>query len=287
MPIISEPFYRVSIDLVGPISPPSSDGHKYILTLIDVATSFPEAIPLANIDSISIAEALLQIFSRIGIPREIHSDLGTQFTSDLMKELHRLLGVHPIFNTPYHPMSTGRIERLHSTLKGTLKKLCIQQPREWHRYLIPTLFALRELPSDRTGYSAFELVYGRQVRGPLAVLRDLWENSQLEPEQHTVYQYLLDLKGKLSDSSSLAAEQADISAQKYKHYFDLKSQNRSLEPGDEALILLPDTHNKLLMSWKGPFKVLEKKSRVNYLLSENGTPKLYHINLLKKYHRSF
>ena len=285
MPIISEPFYRVSIDLVGKISPPSSDGHTHILTIIDIATSFPEAIPLTNIDSISVAEALLEVFSRVGIPREIHSDLGTQFTSDLMKELHRLLGIHPIFNTPYHPMSTGRIERLHSTLKGVLKKLCVQQPKEWHRYLIPTLFALRELPSDRTGYSAFELVYGRQVRGPLAVLRDLWEDSQLPTDQRTVYQYLLNLKEKLADSSSLAAEQADISSQKYKHYFDLKSQNRSLEPGDEALVLLPDTQNKLLMSWKGPFKVLEKKSRVNYLLSENGTPKLYHINLLKKYYR--
>ena len=74
MPIITEPFSRVAIDLVGPIDPCSSEGHRYILTLIDYATGFPEAVPLREIDSIAIAEALLQIFSRVGIQREILSD---------------------------------------------------------------------------------------------------------------------------------------------------------------------------------------------------------------------
>ncbi|XP_037774421.1 uncharacterized protein LOC119570973 [Penaeus monodon] len=64
MPIITEPFLRVAIDIVGPLNPPSDDGHKYILTLIDYATGFPEAIPLREIDSVSVAEALLVIFSR-------------------------------------------------------------------------------------------------------------------------------------------------------------------------------------------------------------------------------
>ena len=285
MPIISEPFYRVAIDLVGPLSPPSGAGHRYILTLIDCATSFPEAIPLVNIDSVSVAESLLQIFSRTGIPKEIMSDLGTQFTSELMKELHRLLGVKPLFNTPYHPMTTGRIERLHSTLKSSLKKLCAQKPRDWHRYLVPVLFSLREMPSDRTGYSAFELLYGRQVRGPLAVLRDLWENPTLDPENRTTFQYVLDLKQILHDSAEIAADNAENLSNKYKSYFDLKSQKRSFEIGDEVLLLLPDTNNKLLMSWRGPFKVLERRNNVDYLIDENGKSKLYHVNILKKYYR--
>ena len=173
MPIITEPFSRVSMDLVGPLSPPSSDGHRYILTLIDFATGFPEALPLKEIDSISVAEALMVIFSRVGIPKEILSDRDTQFTFHLMGELHKLLGIKPLFTTPYHPSGNGRIERFHSTLKASLRKLCSDKPREWHRYLIPTLFALREIPSDRTGFSAFELLYGRRVRGPPNVLRDL------------------------------------------------------------------------------------------------------------------
>lgn len=285
MPIISEPFYRVSIDLVGPLQPVSSGGHRYVLTLIDCATSFPEAIPLKNIDTISVSEALLEIFARVGIPKEIHSDLGKQFTSDLMRELHRLLGIHPVFNTPYHPMGTGRIERIHSTLKSILKKLCIKNPTEWHRYITPTLFALREMPSDRTGYSAFELLYGRQVRGPVSVLRDIWENKNLSRDDRTVYQYVLDLQNKLEETALLAAETAKISSSKYKQYFDLKTQNRYFEVGNEVLVLLPDVHNKLLMSWRGPFKVLERRNKVNYLIDENGSERLYHTNILKLYHR--
>ena len=126
---IDTPFSRVAVDLVGPISPRSAQGDRYIPTLIDFTTGFPEAFPLKDIESISVAEALLQMFSPVGIPKEILSDRGTQFTSQLVKELHRLLCLKPLFTTPYHPMGNGHCERLHSTLKSCLKILCVHKPR--------------------------------------------------------------------------------------------------------------------------------------------------------------
>ena len=285
IPIITQPFSRVSMDIVGPLEPRSRSGYRYILTLIDSATGFPEAVPLKNIDTISVSEALLSIFSRVGIPREILSDRGTQFTSALMGELHRLLGVKPLFTTAYHPMCNGRIERCHATLKSALKKLCSEKPTDWDRFLNCVMFALREMPSDRTGFSAFELLYGRRVRGPLAVLRDLWEDCTVTSEQRSEYQYVLDLQKRLEDCARLAAAQSQISSSKYKRYFDLKSQNRSFEVGDEVLLLLPDSRKKLLISWRGPYKVIEKRGKVNYLIDTPGRPSLYHINLLKRYYR--
>jgi len=82
MPLIDKPFKRVAIHLVGPISPPSEAGHRYILTLVDFATRYPEAVPLKNINTETVAEALVDIFSRLGVPEEILSDLGTQFVSE-------------------------------------------------------------------------------------------------------------------------------------------------------------------------------------------------------------
>ena len=284
VPIITEPFYRVNIDLVGPLIP-SEEGHRYILTLVDVATGFPEAVPLKEIDSTTIAEALLGIFARVGIPRELLSDRGSQFTSQLLGDVHNLLGIKPLFTTPYHPMGSGKVERLHSVLKSCLKKLSADYPKPWHKYLIPTLFALREIPSDRTGFSAFELVYGRQVRGPLCVLRDLWEDCSLGPEERSSYQYVIELRDKLDSCAKIAAKNVEVSVGKYKSYFDLKSQDRKFNVGDEVLLLLPDSRNKLLMAWMGPFKVLEKRNRVNYLIDQNGTQKLYHVNILKRYFR--
>ena len=68
MPLIDEPFKRVAIDLVGPIGPVSEKGHWYILTLVDYATRYPKAVPLKNIDTETVAEALLDVYSRVGVP---------------------------------------------------------------------------------------------------------------------------------------------------------------------------------------------------------------------------
>ena len=73
------------MNIVGPIVPMTSRGNRYILTLMDYATRYPEAVPLKNIDTVSVAEALFSIFSRVGFPREMLTDRGTQFMSDVMK----------------------------------------------------------------------------------------------------------------------------------------------------------------------------------------------------------
>jgi hypothetical protein len=58
LPLIKIPFWRIAMDLVGPIHPPSDRGNRYILTIVDYATRYPEAIPLANINTECVAEAL-------------------------------------------------------------------------------------------------------------------------------------------------------------------------------------------------------------------------------------
>ena len=285
MPIISTPFQRIAIDLVGKISPPSNSGHQFILTIIDYATCFLEAVPLKEITSIAVAEALMTVFSRVGVPREVISDRGAQFTSDLMNEIHKLIGIKPIFTTPYHPMTNGRIEKSHSTLKLILRKLCEKKPRDWDRYLIPTLFAMREIPSDTTGFSPFELLYGRQVRGPLSILNELWCEPAIDDETRNSYQNVLEIRERLEEASELAVSAAKLKSASYKTYFDRKTANRSFKVNDEVLLLLPDSSNKLLMRWQGPYKVVEVKSKLNYVLDIKGKHKLYHINLLKRYFR--
>lgn len=87
------------------------------------------------------------------------------------------------------------------------------------------------------------------------------------------------------DIIKLAAEKADVSVTRYKTYFDFKSQDRKFSPGDGVLVLLPDNSSKLCMSWSGPYKILEQRNRVNYLIDEKGKAKLYHVNMLKQYFR--
>ena len=79
LPVITKPSCRMDCRH-SPPSLPSADGHKHFHKLINFATGFQEAIPLKDMDSVSVAEVLFSIFSRVEISREILSDRGTPFT---------------------------------------------------------------------------------------------------------------------------------------------------------------------------------------------------------------
>ena len=79
--------------------------------------------------------------------------------------------------------------------------MCAEQPRQWDRYLAPLLFAYREAPHESLGgFSPFELLFGRRVRGPMHVLKELLTKEDTETEIKTTYQYVIDLKERFSIS---------------------------------------------------------------------------------------
>lgn len=169
--VISEPFTRIAMDIVGPL-PRSSAGHKYILVMCDYATRYPEAVPLRSIDAEHVAEELIKLFARVGIPREILTDQGSNFMSQLLAEPYKLLHIHSIRTSPYHPQTDGLVERFNQTLKNMLRKVMAKEGKDWDKLLPYLLFAYREVPQASTGFSPFELLYGRAVRGPLDMIRE-------------------------------------------------------------------------------------------------------------------
>ncbi|KAM7288160.1 uncharacterized protein ISCGN_031849 [Ixodes scapularis] len=274
---------RVAIDIIGLIAPKSDSRNRYILTMVDVATRYPDAVALKTIGTPVVAEALVDMFTRYGVPREVLSDRGSAFTSDLMKEVGRLLSVRRLLTTPYHPMSNGLVEKFNGTLKLMLRRMCQERPKDWDRYLPALLLAYREVPQSSLRFSPFELLYGRTVRGPLTILREVWSNEALNEETKTSYSYVMELRDKLEETCKLAHQCLDEAKVKYKAYYDRKKVNREIKVGDKALILLPSDNNKLLMQWKGPFIVTARRNEVDYELEIAGTRKAFHVNMLKKY----
>ena len=283
VPIFGTPFQRVAIDLVGPIKPYSEKGHRYILTIIDVATRFPQAVPMKEITSEKVAEALLSVFTSFGFPQEILSDQGPQFNSELMEQFRKLCGSKGVRTSPYHPQANGIIERFHGTLKAMLKKVTNDKPKDWHRFLPALLFACRELPSETTGFSPFELLFGRQVRGPVALLQEIWTDQNAEDsEARPVYAYIFELKNRLSDMAKTAMENTEEASKRSKRYFDRKARQRKFKKGDDVLVLLPSSSNKLLCEWLGPFPI-EEELHPDYKVLIKGKEKVLHANMLKKY----
>ena len=283
MPLIDTPFKRVAVDIVGPIAPPSEAGHRYILTLVDYATRYPEAVPLKKITTEAVAEALLDIYSRVGIPEEVLTDQGTRFMSECMQEVSRLLSIKVLTSTPYHPICNGLVERWNGTLKSMLKRLCQDQPKQWHRLINPVLFAYREVPQESTGFSPFQLLYGCSVRGPGMILKELWTKEVNIPEVKSSYEYVTELRERLEDSLKLAQEELEKSQKRYKRHYDRKAKPRQLEVGDRVLILLPTDSNKLLMQWRGPYTVESRVGANDYRVKMGSKTKTYHVNMLKKY----
>lgn len=161
------------------------------MVICDYATRYPEAVPLQSIDAENIAEELLKLFARVGIPREIITDQGSNFTSQLLAKMYKLLHVKALWRSP---QTDGLIERFNKTLKEMLHKTATEEHKDWNKLLPYVLFAYREVPQEFTGFSPFELVYGREVRGPLDIIKEMREVSERCDE--SVISYIIHMYGK-------------------------------------------------------------------------------------------
>ena len=180
-------------------------------------------------------------------------------------------------------MSNGLCEKWNGTLKRILRRMSSERPKDWDSYLEPLMFAYREAPQESTQFSPFVLLYGRTVRGPMSVLRELWTKEEMNDEVYDVYEYVINLRNRLEATCQLASENLQTSQSKYKSHFDKKSKLRSLNVKDKVLILLPTENNKLVVQWKGPFEITEKIGITDYRIRIGSNQKSYHINMLKQY----
>lgn len=85
-----------------------------------------------------------------------------------------------------------------------LRKFVDETGSDWDQWLPYLLFAYREVPQASTGFSPFELLYGYEVRGPLALLRETWEVEPKGEEPINVVSYVIQMREKLQKMSHLA-----------------------------------------------------------------------------------
>lgn len=94
-----------------------------------------------------------------------------------MQGFHKMLGIRSIKTSAYHPQNDGIVERFNGTLKAGIRRFL---GGEWDKALPLLMFAYRETPHTATGFSPFELLFGRTPKGPLDILQ-----RQLSREDHT------------------------------------------------------------------------------------------------------
>ena len=134
----------------------------YFLVLVDTFSGWIEAFPTSQETALVVAQTLVaHIIPRFGLPASLQSDNGPAFISWITQLTVEALNINWNLHIPYHPQSSGKVERAIGLLKKQLTKLSLEVKLSWPDLLPITLARLCAAPREPVRLSAFELMYGR------------------------------------------------------------------------------------------------------------------------------
>ncbi|XP_025669810.1 uncharacterized protein [Arachis hypogaea] len=257
---VSWPFDRWGLDILGPF--PKAPGQvKFLLVSIDYFSKWIEAQPLAHITAEKVRSFIWKnIICRYGIPREIISDNGRQFTDHKLATFLTNFNIKHHFSSVEHPQTNGQVESANRIILQGLKKKLSEAKGEWADLIPEILWSYNTSIQTATGETPFKLVYGAEALIPVEVsVPTLRTELYNQPNNQQARSAELDL----------VEEDKDISAIKQrarKRYLEQRHHkrvvHRSFNNGDLVLrrtedARKPPAHGKLAANWEGPFRVLQ------------------------------
>lgn len=282
---VGEPMERVAIDILGPL-PLTEKGNKYILVISDCFTRWPEALAIPDQEAVTVAKALVNdVICRFGTPLQIHSDQGSNFESNVFKELCELLQIDKTRTTSKRPQSNGMVERFNRTLTAMLTAYCEKNQRCWDEYLPQVMMAYRASKHASTGKTPNKMMLGREVTLPMQAVTSRPHSEGWED----VDDYIEKLQEKLKLTHELARRSIRQQACYQKRHYDLRAKKRSLAAGQAVWLHDPTRKvgvcHKLTCPWKGPFLITKKVDDTTYLVKKKVSlpAKAFHIDRLRAY----
>ncbi|UYV61833.1 hypothetical protein LAZ67_1006770 [Cordylochernes scorpioides] len=286
IPTANFPFERIGIDFVGPL-PSTKNRKKWIIVLTDYYTRYAETRAVSEATVKEVSKFLVEdIFLRHGAPQYLISDRGSQFTSNLMKEVMKTCKIKHCFTTSYHPQTNGLTERLNRTLINMLSMYVNTDQKNWDEILPFITHAYNTTIQETTGYSPFFLMFGRE---PTSLLDD--RNISVDIDKDDYDEYIKHHLDKINRTRKLVINNTIKTQERMKKNYDKKHMERSYEPGELVAVWTPIRKigkcEKLLRKYFGPYRILKKLSNVNYLIEPKDNPGqdplIVHVSRLKPY----
>ncbi|XP_065213391.1 uncharacterized protein LOC135840687 isoform X1 [Planococcus citri] len=258
---LSDKLDHVHIDIVGPLA--ESNGKKYLLTMIDRFSRWCEYIPIRNIEAETVARKFFEEWvCRYGVPKQVTTDRGTQFTSALHGELIALLGADHITTTAYHPSANGIIERTHRRLKQALR--C--HKKTWTEALPVVLLGFRSVCREDFPYSPAEALFGQSLRLPGEFFETHTTTSTLP-----LPAYIDQLKTWFKEFRPCPAEHKTS-----RSFFVHKDLNTCTK----VYIRVDKARKPLDCVYEGPYPVIQRHNKY-FILDVNGKQNTVSIDRLK------
>ena len=259
IPINDQAFYRVGLDLVGPITVTNRD-NRYLVVAVDFLTKWPEVAALTNKRAETIAAFFEEyIIARHGCPREVLTDNGTEFRGDFDEMLDKY-GIDHRRTSPQRPQTNGMTERLNCTIVDALNKVTGEHVRDWDLRIPQVLLGYRATLQESTKASPFFLVYARHPLLPIRlstksnnsaaiILEDTEQTGQVDFAAHEVEMQARKRSRHMMEVATPTAI-ANITQQQQKHQSDY-AKKHSKDKG----YLTPDTFHP------GDFVVIKPRGR--------------------------
>lgn len=195
-----------------------------------------------------------------GVMKTLHTDMGRQFESDVVKHLCRLLDVKKTHTTPYNPKSDGMVERFNRTLIDQLAKTLLSCEGESDSFLLQVAFAYNTSVHSSTGFTPYFLTHGREARTPVdVVLGPLVQSRPVDGSPEDFASFLL---RRLDTAFDQTKKNNIVASRRQKTFYDARLRHEPYEAGDLVWLKDPtESRRKLAPHWKGPYLVQRRMDR--------------------------
>ena len=284
------PMQIIAVDILG-LLPESTNGNLYILVVGDYFTRWMEAYTIRKQEATTVAQKLLdEIFCRFSTPEQLHSDQGSQFESQLIAEVCKLMNIHKSCTTPYHPQGDGLVERFNQTLLDMLATTSHNHPLDWEDHIRKVCMAYNISEQATTAYSPLYLMFGRNALLPV----DIMFPTEKPAADHVTYgEYAKTMKETMEKAFHTVCEHVGDKQEHQKQFYDQKCHGQPFQTGDlvwlHSTVIPRGQAKKLYHPWTGPWKVVKPLSEAVYRIKGPSGSKqrwtIVHFDHLKLYQK--
>nr|XP_033516762.1 protein NYNRIN-like [Nicotiana tomentosiformis] len=154
-------FATWGMNVIGPIEPATSNGHRFILVAIDYFTKWVEASTYKVVTKKVVADLFRHnIVCQFGMLESIITDNAANLNSDLMREICEKFRIVHRNSTAYRLQMNGAVEAAKK-IKRILRKI-VDSHRQWHEKLSFTLLGYRTTMRTTTRATEYKFIYGTE-----------------------------------------------------------------------------------------------------------------------------